>query len=385
MLAAPTHILRFSLTSILIGCCVVCFAGPPETPPLLLLRNGNVLCGNCEVVGAQIIVRRDDGSQLRLRRDEVAHIAASYEQLYQHRASQQTFRDATVYATDFAWCLRNGLIDGAQSELAKLKQFDPENPQIARLQRQLDTARTPHANPRVATNQAFSQPQPAMALIEIPDGVPPTSVATFATRVQPMLINRCANAGCHRTGSDSKWQLSHLGVNVRVSSQMTQRNLAATAGHIDFNDPMTSELLRYAITPHAGGAYDVTGRTATSAEATLRAWLSQLGAYPQPHINRGAAIESGSFPVPLTSNIAPVSFEAGDDNSILMPAGAAQSPPEGFWVDESGELVYDPDGKHRVTVKATAIPAKPTSRPSRLPAVENPFSADLFNRQQGRP
>jgi len=351
--------------------------GDDRDVPYVMLTNGNILRGRCETQGNQFLINRDDGTQMRLGKDQIAIAASSLHELYTHRIKQHAFRSANVYAEDIAWCLRNGLPDEAEAEWRELVSLDPTFPLIGRLQRQIESARSP----RTSVPQRFS-PEPTAdnkddSTFVLPEGISSASVATFATRVQPMLINRCGNSGCHRTGSDTQWKLAHLGIDVRVSSKMTQQNLAAIAPHLNFDDPSSSELLRYLQSPHASGRYQTTGRSAIAAEATLRAWLSQFGRYPSPHVPGMMASPTAAIPMPVvqigfqTPPTPPVSWNdraVGDANDEPIP--------DGFSIDEEGELIYDPEGIYQRKV----VP--PTgARPVRLPAVDNPFSADLFNRQ----
>jgi len=372
----------FRTFALMLLLCISCLAIEVRAEgdvPLVLLTNGNVLRGIPQVQGNLVILVRDDGTQMRIRRDQVAFSADSMRQLYEHRVGQLSFRSAAIFADDVGWCLRNNLIDEAEAELNKLKAMDPSYPSIPRLHRQIESARSPRsAAPVQAVNLAPDEPMSMAEKFDAPSGITPAAVASFATRVQPMLINRCSNAGCHRTGSETKWQLSHLGVSVRVSSKMTQRNLQATVPHLDFDNPNTSELLRYLLTPHAEGRYDISGRSAQSAEATLRGWLSQLGRYPQPFVPGSLEIGHSDLPMPVS----PTGYARWPSgNSTVAPVASAETNelavnkedvPDGFAIDDEGQLIYDPDGEFRKTSD---------SRPKRLPAIEDPFSADLFNRQ----
>lgn len=400
---------------------------------MVLLTNGNVLRGTPRIEGDLVILDRGDGSQMRLRRNQVAFSANSLTALYEHRVGQHSFRSAAIFADDVSWCLRNGLVEEAEVELAKLKSMDPTYPAVARLQRQIESLRSPHATTPIES-MVETKPEPEVApKFSSPEGISPAAVALFATRVQPMLINRCGNSGCHRTGSDTQWKLSHLGVDVRVSARMTQNNLAATVAHLNLDDPYSSELLHYLKTPHANGRYDTSGRMAQSAEATLGAWLSQLGRFPQPHTRSDRFTRDNALPVP----VAQTGFEQWPQPQPPAPPAVLEEMrafdhagtddvPEGFAVDQDGEWIYDPDGSFRretnpsqepaasyeglvpsgwpAPVIGPTIPSNPagpvssipipgamgpppvptpqsSSRPMRLPTIENPFSADLFNRQ----
>lgn len=418
-----------------------------EGEQLVLLANGNVLRGVAIPQGELLILERDDGSHMRLHRDQVLHIDESMEALYEYRSKFRTFRNSASHIEDAKWCLRHGLMEKAKTELEGLIQLDPSHPERIRLERQIAAMNAPRTKAEV---RELSRPQPqeppSEPAIVLPDGISSAAIAAFATRVQPMLINRCGNAGCHRTGSDSPWQLSHLGVNVRVSATMTQKNIHATLPHINLDDPLSSSLLRFATTPHghqrtsASGArngYDPSGHIARSAELTLRQWLSQLGRYPQPLVGGpGMAPHTmgvSAFPSPIPT--VQQASNVGNRWPVVQAMNAdgeqpSDAPPTGFSVDTDGEWIYDPDGEFAAPIKEadanenatlnpegwpapilgpTAMtppsnasykspiasespetrqapaPGAPQSRPKRLPTLNNPFSAELFNRQYQRP
>jgi len=390
-----------------------------DDEPLVLLTNGNILRGIAEIQGDAIILNREDGNKLRLRRDQVLHIATTVEELYRYRSQKRSNHNSASYIDDAKWCLRHGLIAGAEAELSHLVSLDPSHPEVSRIQRQIASAKVPHAKAplvlptappeHVIVGRAESAP--------MPDGISPASVAAFTSRVQPMLINRCGNAGCHRTGGETSWQLSHLGVNVRVSARMTQRNLIAVLNHVNMEDPFSSELLKYSKTPHASGNFSPAGHSVQSAEATLREWLSQLGRFPQPLV----ANAQFNFAAHGTNPLAPAVAPGPWPNS---QAANAEPVPEGYTIDANGELIYDPaSGLDEASQAAPAVqglvppgwpapvigpvlradranfqaprgdvtsmpgsktlmnPPSESERPKRLPTIENPFSADLFNRQ----
>jgi hypothetical protein len=392
--------------------------------PMVLLSNGNIMRGTLQIQGDLAVLQRDDGSQMRLRRDQVVHSADSIEALYEYRVKRRSFRNPTAHVEDAKWCLRHGLITQAKAEWEGLRELDPSHPECERLRRQIEAAHTPRGRVEerelMLPNTAASSNEPS---IDYPEGFSPAAIAAFATRVQPMLINRCSNAGCHRAGGETKWQLSHLGINVRVSAQMTQRNLSATLPYLNLDAPLSSDLLVHATTAHGaavgngaavghGGhraGYVPSGHIAKSAEQTLRTWLSQLGRFPQPLVPSNAAVlaQAGfpSVPNPLptpgnqtvSASRWPV-VQTGTGNLPVPAPINSDDLPEGFAIDADGEWIYDPDGEFtgggfpggelnaeagfpapvQLPVQTSGAPKR---LPKRLPTLDDPFSADVFNRQ----
>jgi len=347
-----------------------------------------VLRGTVEMQDAVLVVGREDGSSLRIPRSQVSFAGKSKEALYQHRTEQSEFRSPAVSIENVKWCMRQGLKEQAETELAKLVAIDPTNPELVRLRRLIDSKTLPQES--VPIQMSAAPPPKEFSKAEEfapPPGLSLESISEFATRVQPMLINRCGNAGCHRSGSDTTWQLSHLGINVRVSARMTQKNIHATIPYINMDDPSLSELLRYAQSPHGAGAYVPVGRSAQSAEMTLRQWLAQLGRYPQPLVSESAfnAPFSNSFSnsLPSVPQVSQSNYNSGDSTSgrwPIQPISHDENIAEGFALDSDGELIYDPDRTFATNRPAIQTEESP-NRPKRLPSVPNPFSADIFNRR----
>ncbi len=360
--------------------------GAGEAAVLVLLANGNVLQGQVQSFGDKVILLRDNGSQLRLQRDQVAFTAASIDELYQYRVSQRSFDNAAVHIDDARWCLRNGLLQAAEQELQRLAAIDPTHPENQRLRRQLESAKTPHAAISIAPPPAQlaqdSIPSAATGSeppAELPAEITPLVLATFTARVQPLLVSRCGNTGCHREPSANKWQLTHSGVSVRVAKQVTHINLANTLPYIDLGDPLASELLRYAVTPHGENHELPSARGNQAAITGLQNWLAQLGRYPQPMIGGQVAETNAAATFPFGGQGSAMTLNrevsTAGFNEPLVPAG--------FALDHDGELIYDPDGSFAapLTFPPPNRHAGQESRPKRLPAVENPFSPEAFQRQ----
>ena len=404
-----------------------------EQEPYVLLTNGNVLRGTAQVSGDTVILQRGDGSELKIRSSDVAYSAYDLRDVYRYRISRRTDRSPAMMSDDAHWCLRQGLLDEAEAELAKLESSDSGYPTLARLKRQLAVARNPSTAststtetnsvaPAAATEPAKHEPPTANL-----SGVSSQSLVEFTSRVQPMLIKSCGASGCHRTGGETQWQLSHFGLSTRVSARMTQLNLGATLAFASSERPESSPILQYATTPH-GSDYDAAGRADLLTQQTLRSWLQNCGGYPQPHTPMAGAANvtpiASTIPgLPIASDIAAVSSMVPAPRAVNkigplnegqpgFPAAfplstpgqlpnAADAPPEGFSIDENGEWIYDPDGSLAAETQATApmqsankppqpatsvltpqaLNPRPMNRPLRLPTVENPVSADRFNRQ----
>ncbi len=193
-----------------------------EQEPYVLLTNGNVLRGTAQVSGDLVILHRGDGSELKIRSTDVAYSAYDLRDVYRYRISRRNDRTPAMISDDAHWCLRQGLLDEAEIELKKLEAADSGYPTMGRLKRQLSVARNPStaasstSEPASATATAsHTEPikhEPPTANLS---GVSSQSLVEFTSRLQPMLIKSCGTTGCHRTGGETQWQLSHFGLSTR--------------------------------------------------------------------------------------------------------------------------------------------------------------------------
>ncbi len=348
-----------------------------EQEPYVLLTNGNVLRGTAQVSGDLVILHRGDGSELKIRSTDVAYSAYDLRDVYLYRISRRQDRTPAMISEDAHWCLRQGLLDEAETELKKLEAADSGYPTLGRLTRQLAVARNP-------STAASSPPEPASVTAtashaepvkhEPPtanlSGVSSQSLVEFTSRLQPMLIKSCGTSGCHRTGGDTQWQLSHFGLSTRVSSRMTQLNLGATLAFASSEHPESSPILKYATTPH-GKDYEATGRADLLTQQTLRSWLQNSGAYPQPHTPMAGAatvtpiastipglpaasdMTTASNVVPTPRAVKPNWTQTLGTSTIggrsLAHATWQRYTSRGFSIDENGEWIYDPDGTWQQT------------------------------------
>jgi hypothetical protein len=339
----------------------------------VLLTNDMVVFGEAQQIGEFVIVRSGPGDQVRLPRTQVACWANSLADLYRFRADHRSPADLEALLRDVRWCVQYGLFDQADEALRRAAALAPGHPEVVQLQGQLQrrsAARDSAA--QAARPQTASQPNPTIVAARPPevrttafrepaalsddDGpanrADPRTLRLFASHVQPTLMNKCGR--CHHQQAALDWRLHTMPIGTRPTARLTRENLAATLQFVDAADPGQSPLLLQATSPHGGIDAPLTARNATAIES-LRQWLLLAGNRqppPEPsHIEPAPSGQQGGEPVP---EIAPVAYQ--DESEQPLPA------------------VLAPIGTPRAAPLRTAVP-------QRLPQVQNPFDADLFNRR----
>lgn len=373
----------------------------------VLLQNGNVIRGEVVTLGNQTVILRDDVERLKLHASDVAHSAATLQELYRYRASKREKHDLQGLLVDARWCFRNDLLAEADQVLKLAESLAPGYPATIRLRRQWQMAVQPKTAAIEDSVQAVDFEEPAEKTAgelvdeeldrELQDlGVPEGALAHFSRQVQPLLISRCGNNGCHRSPTERGWALTHRGTHVRPPGRMTKQNLAQTLARVDREVPGQSELLRYALLAH-GGRKDPPVKPADDpALPVLRGWADSVAGW-------SAATASGSPTppaklAPLPENPLAVPLGPTPVGVAVIPAQPFSSSADGH-VRQAGHLAGAVEqaagrveyGHGRVApvgydqpANMTGSPASPGHAPpkrvTRLPPVTNPFDPEIFNR-----
>ncbi|MEO0532209.1 MAG: hypothetical protein AAF266_16810, partial [Planctomycetota bacterium] len=119
--------------------------GSTATAETVLLHNGSLLEGEVRRTGDELLVA-NNGSTIRLRRSEVAHVAESALAVYEWRRSDGS--EGLVERLTLAeWAMRNGLFPQAARELLDARQLAPRSRRLALLERRLDELMRPAPEP----------------------------------------------------------------------------------------------------------------------------------------------------------------------------------------------------------------------------------------------
>ena len=109
---------------------------------VLLLRNGEVLCGAIAKVGDRYVVTLGNGSELRIAVREVEMHCLDLDEVYLRKRASLTADSIAEHLSLADWCLCNSLHHHAADELLKAITIDPCHPRIAWFERRLQSAIT---------------------------------------------------------------------------------------------------------------------------------------------------------------------------------------------------------------------------------------------------
>jgi len=248
---------------------------------VLVLNSGRIVNGRISQSALGYVVGKPNGHML-IPFEHVQLQAESVADAYRIMQSSRTDPSLADHLKLARWCITNQLHDAARQELTVALMFDSENPQTRRLLRRLEEAVHPekpmHRKLPVAhqrTNDGFERSE-AVSLA----GLSRETARVYVRRVQPILMNRCANATCHGRSSPSNFHLFPVRAG-RNSRGNVERNLAATLRQVDMDRPLKSPLLVVPQTQHdrKGRAVFASPKDQVLLE-TLRDWVQQLSKTP---------------------------------------------------------------------------------------------------------
>lgn len=332
---------------------------PQPGPQLLVLRNGEIFEGRITLVGDTYLVDRP-GAQIRMAQSNVEMVCNTLEEAYARKRATIQVGNVQHHLELAQWCLRNKLNGQAAVELADATVVDPRNPKIEALQHRLKLAIEP---PRVATEKKPAQTGPTTEELDrMVRGLPRGVVETFTQSVQPVLLNNCANGGCHGPQSTGTLRLFPLSSNKASSRRVTQRNLYGVLQFVDASNPGASALLKAASGPHGTVRYPIFNERQASQYQRLADWAVAIAR--------------------------PTGPETPD--AVAAPAALAESWPGAPAVLSAQESrnarqlkVADPRyGDRRVSHRPSGAKAKPGEvAPASYESAGDPLDPEAFNRR----
>lgn len=275
------------------------------TEKLLLLHNGKVVSGMVKQSASGYVVIKPEG-QMILPFEHVRLEADDLEDAYLQQRNALPDHSAAAHCELARWCLTYGLKDQAQRELQEAIRREPGSViaknMLQRLSDQLlSTNDLPILKERNGRYSMLGDVKPVHTL-EALGGLPREAAGDFVSKVQPLLINRCATAGCHGPGSGQDFELHRAKVGKGNPKSLSERNLAAVLARIDRDHPLSSPLLTKLRGDTKSSATKAT-HGGLSAEQTqvLRQWVTSLNNKAEKENPPPSPAFAKDSPIKLTS------------------------------------------------------------------------------------
>ncbi len=250
--------------------------GRVAQPYAILLDNGEVLWGTATRSGDLVEVRTDRGSVLRLSYKRIAHVGRSLADLHAVQLKQLPVNQSRPAMKLAEWCLQHELTSEAAELLIRASRLPHDADRLETLQMRLQQViirkRFPQ-NGLVQRPSADSTQQEASskAVVTSPVRLSSEAMEEFTSKIQPLVLNRCGNGGCHGRASECDLQLRQPLNRSFITKEVTQLNAAALASFIDYAAPANSDLLQRSATAHGGGRQRP---LTTQQQARLANWVA---------------------------------------------------------------------------------------------------------------
>jgi len=369
-------------------CSLVALADEVTLAPqhgILLLNNGHLIEGTVTAAGDRYDVIQSD-QETRIKRSDVAVVCRTRQECYLHKRSLIEQDRAQDHLDLAEWCLRIGLLEPADQEIADAKAIDAAHPKIRLLERR---AKLTRENP--ATLEPLTTGDKALSgehLDRMARNLPPGSMQMYTDTIQPLLLNSCTKGGCHSPQSKSELRLERISISKTSGRRPTQRNLQAVLAMVDRAKPEESKLLQAPIRPHGAGNVPIFTDREQSQYKQLVQWVYLVAnakqvASPPTLEERGA---------PLLQTMPHTSEPATDESAKAAPPQAkANKVTPAAWSDSFPNHAATPTENPPVgepQFRATRIHGQVVLRPlpkrpdtAKEPAARDPFDPEVFNRR----
>ncbi len=266
--------------SLTLGLCLLtiqAFAqsgSPPQS--LLVLKTGRVLSGQISESPGGYVVDNPSGNSgsMRVPFSLVRFEAKSLRDAYLKLRRYMPEITATNRIDLARWCIMNGLKDEARLELRDALRLEPQRSEARTLLRRLDHTSSPSSSLMLTLPKSEST-SPTFDRTEAKSlaGLSRPLAEQFVARVQPLLVNKCSNAGCHNQTSEQEFRLKRIRAG-RGHRLYSRQNLAAVLKRVDTERPHQSKLLVALHDGHARTGSDLLeGRAGVAQAETIRQWV----------------------------------------------------------------------------------------------------------------
>jgi len=218
----------------------------PDRPSTLVMHSLDVVEGVVLQREGVFRVQVDDGV-LVIPAGSILFECGSREEAYLLLKPRVLPNNAADHISLAKWCIKNELLEQAQEEVQAAVRLNPDNEENRFMMKYVDELLNPYRIPEDAQGyrrDRFNLAESFLKEAEPLGGMTRSQAREFTSRVQPILLNSCATARCHRVGNPDTegFHLKPLGG--YQSLQVTEFNLEQIQKQLDRREPYQSPLLR---------------------------------------------------------------------------------------------------------------------------------------------
>lgn len=354
----------------------------PTEPGMLVLTTGRVVSGRILRNGRDFLVKTPTGQMFvpaTLVRLRSTNIQDAYRQL---RLAFPENHGAESHMALARWCITQKLYSDARQELKDALLMEPDRVEaqdmLQRLNSMLDpaTVEKPEAPLIVEATRATTR----LEEVESLGGLPHELAIRYTSRIQPLLNNHCALAGCHGFQEESReFRLQKFSTGDRASRHTAERNLASIFRHIDLESPRESPLLIKPKGNHGRRGKSIfVGTRGAEQYAELRDWVVNVAASrEQPGSGSGRKVTSrrGNGKIRMAAHARTASESKSDE---------AESPEPDLFPELNRGRRNNQNSNAEQKAPATAPESDERESPANPPAAKDPFDPAEFNRETGK-
>lgn len=360
----------------------------PSVGQAILLQDGKIVEGTVAKEGEKVIVRRGVIDQ-PFEKDKVQFIGESKDGVYRYLLGKLKPDDADGRFKLARWCVFNGMREQALTEVREVVKLQPQHALAREMARTLEESirlfnadgsptnapATPGTSPAPglpAVPPPTTQAAPAApnAVVEQQLDVSPEAVLVFGPRVQPILVNGCAE--CHAKADYAGSFKMACGSGHGADAQATRQNLVAAIGQITRQDPAASPLLVKSLSIHGGQKRPGIIGPHVPAYRVLEAWVYlAAGSSEMPATPPAAAPAPALPPKPAEPELPPKSATPALPPPPIPPAAEPKPLPPAI-----------PPAAPEPDFGVDAPPKEPATAPdpASTKAPVDDFDPSIFNR-----
>jgi hypothetical protein len=212
----------------------------PTRGKVLILENEQPLAGDIERIGDSYRVRRLIG-ETTVPADRVLRLCADMDEAFGFVRGRANLSDPDERLRLAEWCRLNGLHERAVAEVKAAVNLRPDHVPTRRLLSYLEESGPLKPAPTKGPDESAGGARVSVDLTE-------EALGQFAVKVQPILMNACAN--CHANGRGGAFKLTRAYNSAVLNRKTLQQNLAAVLAEVNLDQPRNSLLLSKAVSVH---------------------------------------------------------------------------------------------------------------------------------------
>ncbi|HTI49477.1 MAG TPA: hypothetical protein VL475_00945 [Planctomycetaceae bacterium] len=282
-------------------------------PGILLMRNGKVVEGRILKSGDDYTVQQPSGGTMFVPGTLVSlHCENVREALLKLRDNARRQNAPGAHCTLARWCITNQLLSEAREELDQALQLDAGCEEarnlLLRLNELLDPQRSAESKKTQAPDPLQSAPKPQKFAADDAESLGSLTreqAQQFTRRIQPILINNCAVAGCHGADSETGFRLQRVIPGGDTSRIASERNLAEVLDQLDYKSPRSSPLLSRSRGAHGRHRKPLfAGPRGAEQHEDLRKWVQSVARSTPSRDRRDGSLPQATDAVEQVSGIA---------------------------------------------------------------------------------